>query len=94
MFDVIWVALSYITNQATEIAPTKEEEVRGSQPADRTYGAETDSNTFLRSTSKRPVNIRTDGPALRRRDPLSTFVIPRPSRPSIPAIAGLVNTFP
>ncbi|KAG0663685.1 hypothetical protein C6P46_002254 [Rhodotorula mucilaginosa] len=27
MFDVIWVALSYITNQATEVVPAKEEQV-------------------------------------------------------------------
>lgn len=27
-FDVIWVGLSYITNQATEVVPKKEEEVR------------------------------------------------------------------
>lgn len=29
--DVIWVGLSYITNQATEVAPAKEEQV-GSEP--------------------------------------------------------------
>lgn len=79
MFDVIWVALSYITNQATEVVPAKEEQVRGFHPFDCT--------SELRLTVPTPSSgpllsalspSRRGGLALRRCDPLSTFVIPPP----------------